>query len=441
VAIAAALIVVVVVIGGGVLASRSYSPEAAASAYFTALDRGDDGGAWNSSIVDNANSPRADAAFLDRAALKAAISVAKPSYPGLTVGSATANGIAATVPISYRDSNGIHQLKARLLRNDTEKRLGFLPIWKVVVKPALLSINLPAGLAGFSIDGLPVSPARTVSVLPMRHRLAPRAGKLIAADSVDLDLSGTAGNTQTVAFASKLTDAGKQAATDALKQALTTCAASTLAQPPGCPQEAQASYLTNVQWQPVGDQTAGLTLGFDDRQQLIASGRYLMQLAYRTSPSSPIQHQAVGGPYSAQLVISGDQINVIKLTRVSGAAPAIRPAGATDQAAKDLVKAALTKCAAATVIAPPDCPQNDSLAIGSISDIQWHLNGDPTATATISWNGERSVLEVAGDLDMTVDYKLSGYTYHERSSTRRYRADLLWDGTALSVITIIGVLT
>jgi hypothetical protein len=48
---------------------------------------------------------------------------------------------------------------------------------------------------------------------------------------------------------------------------------------------------------------------------------------------------------------------------------------------------------------------------------------------------------VAGDLDMTVDYKLSGYTYHERSSTRRYRADLLWDGTALSVITIIGVLT
>ncbi len=64
------------------------------------------------------------------------------------------------------------------------------------------------------------------------------------------------------------------------------------------------------------------------------------------------------------------------------------------------------------------------------------------ATVWVTFDGDRLVLLVSGDFDMTVDYKdYLGYSWHESSANRRYVADLLWDSSQLLLVNIAGKLS
>jgi hypothetical protein len=91
-----------------------------------------------------------------------------------------------------------------------------------------------------------------------------------------------------------------------------------------------------------------------------------------------------------------------------GVAAVPRPAGATDQAAKDLVAAAFVACAAATTTSVNDRPQLTPLAVADPTNIRWTLNGDPLSGAAIAFDGDHSVLNVRGDFAMAVAFDMSG---------------------------------
>jgi hypothetical protein len=76
---------------------------------------------------------------------------------------------------------------------------------------------------------------------------------------------------------------------------------------------------------------------------------------------------------------------VTGLVQPAQGVPAVmRPTGATDQAAKDLVAADFAACAAATTISVNDCHQVSTLAVADPKNIRWTLGGDPLAGATVT---------------------------------------------------------
>lgn len=87
-----------------------------------------------------------------------------------------------------------------------------------------------------------------------------------------------------------------------------------------------------------------------------------MVLSYRTvyGPSG-IRHAAVGGSYSALLTVGTGSITVGAILQGTNVPALQRPAGATEQLAREAASAALTACAAATVVSPLDCPQSPFL--------------------------------------------------------------------------------
>ena len=135
-----------------------------------------------------------------------------------------------------------------------------------------------------------------------------------------------------------------------------------------------------------------------------------------------------------------NDINVRAIGKGFGVPAAIRPAGATDQAAKDLVSAAFAKCAAATTVSVNDCPQLDALEVADAQNVRWTLSGDPLTGATLTFDSDHSVLSVSGVFSMAIDFDMHGGHYHQGSSTKKYSADLFWDGASLQLVTINGVL-
>ena len=155
----------------------------------------------------------------------------------------------------------------------------------------------------------------------------------------------------------KLTPLGVQKATQAIAAAFASCGKSTGTAPADCPQAGHLSYeALQPTWELVGDPTADLAFAADDQAQLVGVGRFQMIMTGGSDPASA-QHFAVGGAYSAVLSINGSDLKVSTIKPATGIKPAIRPAGATDEAARQLLTAAFAKCVAATTVAPPDCPQ------------------------------------------------------------------------------------
>ncbi|TMC25316.1 MAG: hypothetical protein E6J32_13680, partial [Chloroflexi bacterium] len=167
-----ALLLVVIVVGGNAYLAGQYSPAGAVTHYFKALQAGDASSAWASIQVADPTGT-VDAKLIDSQALRAALAVRKPSFPGLSTGKTTVNGTAAQVEVSYQFHGATLQRRAQLVQT-AEKRLGFYPTWRVVVAPTILNLAIPAGVA-VTIDGKPVAIApnkrQAVAVFPLAHRV------------------------------------------------------------------------------------------------------------------------------------------------------------------------------------------------------------------------------------------------------------------------------
>ncbi|HVB78146.1 MAG TPA: hypothetical protein VNI34_10140 [Candidatus Nitrosotalea sp.] len=441
----AILLLLVAAIGANLYLTNLYGPQGAARQYLAALGSGDANALW--ALINHPSAPTGvQDSLLDRAALNAALEVDHSPITNVTVDPATIAGSVATVSVSYRRSGAISS-QTLTLSQGADRHLGIYPTWRVDLVPALLSISLPPGGGGLTVDGRNVevgsgSP-QTIAVFPLHHTVNFAGNGMVEAASQDVaSAAALSSGKMTVAFPTKLTAAGLAKAQQGIKDALAACAAATEAAPNGCPQSAVSITASHYSWKLVGDPTADLTLTPSPDGTLKGTGHYVMILTYQPVVRGGTEHQAFGGDYSALLVITGTDIKPTSMAAGSGIAALPRPAGATDQAAKDLVGPAIAKCGSAAVDLPDDCPQSDFDAFPPINHPQWSLSGDPLSAAVIAWDGAQGILTVSGPFQMFLDYGDSlGENHHDPSTTKSFQAQLVWDGSALNLVTILGALS
>ena len=439
--VALVLLVVIAAVGANVYFAGQYSPAGTVREYLAALQAGDSARAWSlMEVARPASQP--NATLLTQKALAATLASNKPTYPGLTIGRTDSTGPGATVHVGYVSGSATRQVQISLVQTASRSLLLY-PVWKVVVTPALLSVTLPTGSTGDSVDGQSVSleagKPQTIAVLPLAHRVQLLGSAMVGGTSQSVDASSSAA--VAVPVSATLTSAGTEAAKKAVVAGLTACAAKADLNPADCPQSSTASLVDQVHWQLVGDPITDLVVAFGADGSATATGHYQMVLSDHPSYGSGTEHQAVGGAYKASLRVSSTGVEVGPIQPAQGVPPLVRPSGATDQAAKDLVAAAFAACAAATTISVNDCPQVTTLAVADPKNVRWTLNGDPASAATVAFDGDHSDLSVTGDFAMAVSFSMSGSLFQGDSATKHYRADLFWDGNALQLVTVIGLLT
>jgi len=428
---------VVAVVGNNLLANQ-YTAEGAARQYLSALQSGDATKAWDAIKVAAPTSP-ATAMYIDRPALEAAFAVGKPDIKGFTVMGTRVLGPSTTsIGFAYDTSAG--SKRANLIAEHSgQTHFGFYPAWHLAITPTTLRIALPKGSNGISIDGksiaLPVGNS-TIAVLPLLHKVQFNGTPMLASQTVSLDAFMSQG--QSVTYQPKLTAAGLDTAKAAIKAGLDACSQKTSPNPAadgGCPQSASTSRAKSGQWRVVGDPSQDLTVSFDQSLNAYGVGHYQMVFAYEDYGA---QHEVAAGGYRAALALTPTDITVGSISPTRDAPDLKRPAGVTDHAAKDLVAQGFAQCAKATVSLLADCPQY--LADAMTSNISWSMSGDPGAGAIVSFDSTTGIVAVQGNVPMTASY-LSGRTPKTRASfARTYVAYLLWDGQALQLVTIVGVL-
>jgi hypothetical protein len=434
-------LLVLSLLGGALIANSVlaglYTADGAAHAYLAALQSGDAKTAWRMMQVSAPSSP-AQATLTDQSALQAALAIGRPDIRSFTINS-TRNLDAgdALVAFSYDTQSGTKQGNLAVVRS-AEKQWAFYSIWHVLVTPTLLDLRLPKGSTSVTVDGatlsLPDGAKSTIAVLPVVHRLAFDGTPLIQAQTITVDAFQSQG--QQVSYRPVLNQAGLDKAKAAVKSFFGFCAGKTELRPDNCPQSIGNFFVDSSRWQVVGDPTQDLALGFDQSLNLTGSGHFQMELSYSKAGLTGTGHAISAGGYEATFALSANAL-AVALIKASDSTPAAsRPAGATDQAAKDLVAKAMAHCAQATSEFPADCPQE--LVAVEVTDVSWTLSGDPMSGAAVSFDPKSQVFTVQGDFRMRASYLVQGYSYSQDSLTNKYSGRLLWDGTSLQLITVDG---
>src|SRR6266566_1185551 len=383
--IAAGTLVALVVVG--VLANNfianQYTPEGALRAYLNALQSGNATQAW-SQIEISTPASSANATLTDQAALQAALATAKADFRNFDItGTTNLDANTAQLAATFDTSKGSKQAKI-LVNRSGDKRLGFYPIWRVVLAPALLTVTLPKGAAGVSVDGrsLALAPGKSrLAVLPVPHKIVFNSTPLLAQQTVGVD-TFLAGD-QTVIYHPSLTEAGMAKAKSAVTGYFNdVCAKQTSPSPDRatCPQSTGTYLLYSGLWHLVGDPTQDMALTSDADQNIAAVGHFQMDFAYPEHGVQGIRQVPAGGGYSAALLLDARSLTVGSITKVDGLPALQRPAGASDQAAKDLVTKGFAQCAAVSAETVANCPQAAPDVI--IANVHWTLNGDPVSGAT-----------------------------------------------------------
>jgi hypothetical protein len=416
--------------------ARQYTPDGAVRQYMGALQAGDSAQAWDA-IQVTAPTTSVAATMTDRNALQAALAAGKPAIKDFTVtGISRLDSTTTSVEVTYDTSSGSKQAKF-LVQRSGETHFGIYPVWHLVITPTILQITLPKGSNGVSIDGKSIAlpdGKSTVAVLPVVHRLQINGTAMLAAQSVSVDAFLSLG--QSVAYKPTLTAAGLTKAKAAITAYFDTCTKQTGLSPNGCPQSVSNFFVGSGQWQLVGDPTQDLAVSFDPDLNPAAVGHFQMVFAYQEAGTTGTLHSPSSGGYSAALLLGPSDVGVTSISSVGGLPGLQRPAAATDQAAKDLVTKAFAQCAGSRAASQADCPQG--LAVPDVSNVSWTLSGDPLSTATVSFDPQSGLFTVQGTFNMTTKYYVQGYPYTRPSYTSTYKADLLWDGQALQLVTISG---
>jgi len=421
------------VIGNNALAAQ-YTPEGTVRHYLSAIQAGDAAGAWADIQVMEPSMPVA-IVLTDQAAMRASLSSGKPDFNSFDItGTTKLDASNAIVAVTLATSKGARQIHVMVQRSG-QSRFVFYPIWRVVAAPTLLTFAMPAGVSGVTIDGKAIDLGggkAAVAVLPLLHKVDFAETPLLNGQSVTLDafISGD----QTVPFQPKFSDVGMAKLKSAVKgffEDICLKQPSANPDPQTCPQSLSRS-LGSGQWKLVGDPAQGLALS-SQGQNVRARGHF--QMVYEYPRASGIQHVPSGGTYEATLLLAATEVKVDHIQRVEALALQ-RPAGATDQAAKDLVAKAFVQCAAVSAEYVADCPQSAPDVI--LTDVHWTVTGDPIPGSVVSFDSTTGILTVHGNFSMAVSYKWFGYPKSGISYIKHYDAQLFWDGQALQLITIDG---
>lgn len=438
-------------VGGGLIAlailagvianafvGRQFTADGAVRQYLSALQSGDVNSAWNAIQVSASTQPVA-ASMTNQGALQAALSTSKPDVRNFAISGDTQVDSATTmVAFTYDTSAGSKQAKVVVQRSG-QTHFGIYPVWRLVITPTLLDMTLPKGSNGVTIDGQAISLAggakSSVAVLPLAHKVEFNGTQMLASETLAVDALFSVG--QTVSFQPELTPAGVDKATAAIKVAFEACAQRTSANldAGACPQGLSTYVTTSGRWQFVGDPTQDLAFGFDKDLNVAGIGHFQATFSYQGA-SQGIQRVPSSGAYSAALALAPTDVTVASIQSTTGLPALARPAGATDQAARDLVVHALKKCAAVRAESVANCPQfaPDVLT----SNVRWRLTQDPISAASVSFDPTNGLFTIHGNFAMAVSYTWFGYPKSGHSLNTAYDARLFWDGQNYQLVTIDG---
>jgi len=417
---------------------RQFTADGAVRQYLSALESGDVNNAWNAIQVSAPTQPVA-ATMTNQAALQAALSTGKPDIRNFVISGDTQVDSATTmVAFTYDTSTGSKQAKVAVQRSG-QTHFGIYPVWHLVIAPTLLEMTLPQGSNGMTIDGkaisLPDGANSSIAVLPLAHKVQLDGTQMLAPQTVAVDALFSLG--LTVSFQPHLTQAGTVKATAAIKAAFGACAQRTggnLGDGP-CPQGLSTYQPHSGQWQFIGDPTQDLTFGFGKDFNLVGMGHFQAVFGYQGG-SQGIQRIPSSGAYSAALVLAPADLTVASIQPATGLPALARPAGATDQAARDLVAQALKNCAAVRAESVANCPQFAPDVL--ITNVRWRLTQNPISAATVSFDPTNGLFTVHGNFAMAVSYTWFGYPKSGHSFNTAYDARLFWNGQTYQLVTIDG---
>jgi hypothetical protein len=433
-----ALIAIIAAVVANNVLGRQYTADGAVRQYLGALQAGDAATAW-SEIQVSAPTVPATASLTDRASLQAALAAGKPDLKNYAItGTTTRDASTSIVDVSYDTSRGTKQAKFVVQRSG-ETHFGFYPVWHLVITPTVLSLTLPKGSANVTIDGKVIAlpdGKSAVAVLPVLHKLQFDGTQILAAQTVTVDAFFSSG--QSVGYQPQFTAVGSVKAKAAVKSAFANCAQQTSpnADSGACPETVGFYLPVSGQWQLLGDPTQDLTISLDKDMNVAGVGHYQMVFVYQSPGYQAAQHLPASGAYSAPLVLAATDLSVPSIQPLRGLPPLQRPAGATDQAAKDLVAKAFTQCTAARAQYVADCPQ--VLLEAGPSNVSWSMTGDPIAGASVTFDPNNGLFTVHGNFNMTASYTWFGSAKSMSSLTPAYDAYLFWDGQGLQLVTISG---
>ncbi len=440
--VAAATVAILLVIGSVVgfnLVARQYTPDGAVRAYLGALQAGDASTAWAQVQVE-APTASATATLTDQASMRAALAVGRPDIKSFSIdGTTDTNTSTAIVKFTYATSSGGKQAQFVVVKSG-QTRFGIFAVWRVLLTPTLLQINLPGGSGPVSIDGKRLSLAAgklNIAVLPVFHNIQFAGTQILAASSLSVDAFFS--QAQAVAYSPKLTEAGVAKVKAAVKAGFESCSRQTSANArisSPCPQDIQDSFNLSGQWSVVGDPIGDMAVSFDQAMNASAVGHYQMVFAYNEDGFQAARHMVVAEGYSASLSLTASDVTIGGIKPATGIPPLTRPAGATDESAKAIVAKAFAQCAAAKVARVADCPQQ--LGVGGTTNVRWSMTGDPLSGATVNFDPDSGLITVHGNFRMSATYDWLGTYTSADSATVAYNADLYWDGQALQLVTIDG---
>jgi hypothetical protein len=426
------LLVAAVVGFGAPTALDVDSPRSAAIAYLSAAARSDAKGMLASADVRTDPSTKVDSALLDEAALSAALPTMFGRPTDVQVAAlSTADPISVTA--SYRSGDATRQL--RLTLDKVYSPLRIHPVWKVRVVPTVLVVQVPAAAGDLTVDGRRVAGSAgkpvTVAIFPGLHVLSTSGGPLLVGQGSPFD--GTSADSSPTQVGLKLTAAGQIAAAKAVKSAFESCPTAG-GSGPGCPSEllgsGSQSLLTLI-----GDPNDGAAVKPDLTGNVNVVGHFQMIETIVRSRTDAV-HRPISGGYRIKLTPAGDAFTPGQITLDNSIPSAARPAGATDQAILDVVRTGLVACAQAALATPPDCPQT---VYADTSNVQWTLQGDPMAGASVAFDPDADLFKVVGRITLGYSYdsSLLGIGLHTDSSAIfPYTAELLWAAEKPLLVTI-----
>src|SRR6266851_4785899 len=166
--------------------------------------------------------------------LQAQLTTSRPTYSGLRVERTDLNGNTASVELSFQQQNTRTHLTLKLRKDPARFTMGVLPVWEVMVTPALLKFKLPKYLGGLTVDavGIELGNGDTqVAVFPGQHVLALAASDVFQATSVTVSGLQPAPAATPVPFAFTLLPTAQTAALAAVLTSLQNCTKPTTLEP------------------------------------------------------------------------------------------------------------------------------------------------------------------------------------------------------------------
>src|SRR5713101_6341663 len=275
-------VIAVGVISYTVLAGAA-TPQTAAINYLAAQQRGDSTTIWNQTYLDASSTANIGHSLLTRQALKAQLTTSHPTYAGLRVERADINGNTASVELSFQRQNTRTHLTLKLRKDPTRSTMGVLPVWQVVVMPALLELKLPKYLGRLTVDGVGIELGNgdtQVAVFPGQHVLALAASDVFQATSVTVSALQPAPAATPVPFAFILLPSAQTAALAAVLINLQNCTKPTNLQPSGCPNGLIGTASGAARWTLWGDPTSGADTAVDSSLDLVAEGHFQMDVRW-----------------------------------------------------------------------------------------------------------------------------------------------------------------